>query len=199
MNPEQMFALRAWGRPRADEEPRTTRIALVFAALVGVLGVLAFMAPATVAPSPLSDAEVEKLLAATAATLPGPDAPARPARMTFTLAAVTCLASSEVLQSTAITGEASSSCPAPVDHISTMAMLLIWAPDRGRWEIASHGGLTAEAPYGTPGKALTSAATSTCRTAYFTVLGYHQARLGDETATTQTEAVTKHSTCGAGF
>jgi hypothetical protein len=192
------------------------RTTLAYATALALLSVLALAAPASAAPGLLSAAEIDKVFAASAARLPSPGTPEWSARMaaqqteqTFTLsagkgraaAAVICLASSEVLRSDTsdffiAVGEASSSCPAPVDYLGAQARLWFWVPDLGRWELAQTGSLAYDQPYAMPGKVVTSVASSTCRAAYFAVVGFHQARLGGDTASVTTEGNIMQFTCG---
>ncbi|GAB3436497.1 hypothetical protein [Actinophytocola sediminis] len=189
---------------------------LVCAAVIGMLSILALAVPANAAPAPLSDAQVDRMIAEAAAALPAPDSAewaareATPQTLTLhprtgpdraTAAAVICSAFSQVLRTDIggfflAVGEASSSCPAPVDYVSAKATLYFWVPDLNRWEIASYGSLAIGSPYKTPGEAITSVASSNCRAAYYAVLGIHQARLGGDTATARTESNYVQFTCG---
>jgi hypothetical protein len=65
MNSERPPVLCIWGPPGAGVESRTKRIALAYAAVLGVLIVLAFAVPAAVASGPGSDAKTDKGRAAT--------------------------------------------------------------------------------------------------------------------------------------
>jgi hypothetical protein len=69
-------------------------------------------------------------------------------------------------------------------------------PDLGRWELAQTGSLAYDQPYAIPSKVVTSVATSFCRAAYFAVVGFHQARLGGDTASLRTEGNIMQFTCG---
>ncbi|WP_409491574.1 hypothetical protein [Amycolatopsis sp. cmx-11-12] len=163
----------------------------------------------------LSDAQMDRMIAEAAATLPAPGGAEWAAReaapQTFTLhprtgtartaAVVVCSAFSQVLRNDGggfflAIGEASSSCQAPVDYLSAKATLYFWVPDLNRWEIASYGSLALDLPYKSPGEPVTSVASSNCRAAYFTVLGIHEARLGRSIATARTESNYKQFTCG---
>lgn len=68
MNSERPLMLCIWGLPSAGEESRTKRIALAYAAVLGVLIVLAFAVSAAVAPGPQSGAKTDKGYAATPAS-----------------------------------------------------------------------------------------------------------------------------------
>ncbi|GAB7051178.1 hypothetical protein [Catenuloplanes indicus] len=189
---------------------------LVLAAALSVLSVLALAAPASATPAPLSDAEMDRMIAAAAAELPAPGTPEWAARKTApqtlalrpgsgparnAAAAVICTAFSQVLRSTGggffiAVGEATSSCPAPVDYLSAKATLFFFVPDLNRWEIASYGSLGVAVPYRNPGEAVTSVASSNCRAAHFAVVGVHEARLGTARATASTESNYVLFTCG---
>ncbi|MBM7081333.1 hypothetical protein ACN267_18295 [Micromonospora sp. WMMD734] len=189
---------------------------LACAAVVGMLSILTLAAPGYAAPAPLTDAQVDRMIAEAAATLPAPQSAEWVARkagpQTFTLrpsagttkttaAVVTCSAFSQVLRNDGggfflAVGEASSSCPAPVDYLSAKATLYFWVPDLNRWEISQYGSLAVATPYREPGEAVTSVASSNCRAAYFAVLGIHQARLGSSTAAARTESNYVQFTCG---
>lgn len=189
---------------------------LACAAVIGMLSVLALAAPANAAPALLSDAQVDRMIAEAAAALPAPGSAGWAAReaapQTLTLrprtgparaaaAAVICSAFSQVLRNDGggfflAVGEASSSCPAPVDYVSAKATLFFWVPDLNRWETASYGSLAIGAPYDEPGEAITSVASSNCRAAYYAVVGIHQAKLGGSVANARTEGNYVQFTCG---
>jgi len=169
--------------------------------IIGVLSLCFTMlsiAPANAASLPPAPVDGKKAIAQFVATLP---APSELARNTTSGAlslpnkkglVVTCLAGSRVVTASAgssyysVIGEATTSCPAPVDFASAQSSLFMWVPDLERYTELSVGSLAYDQPYVTPGKNLTSLASSSCRAAEYLVIGFHQARLGSSYATAVT-------------
>ncbi|GGK78424.1 hypothetical protein [Mangrovihabitans endophyticus] len=172
-------------------------------------------APAAAAPAgPVSAAEAHAAILDYASRMPAPSLSASAAdSSTLTLQpksggpsanlVITCTAASRVLTASVVgtfyevLGEATTSCPAPVDYASVQATLFLWVPDLDRWVELHTGSLGYDLPYKTPGKVLHSVASSTCQARTYGVIGFHQARLGSSYATAYTSSTSgPFSFCG---
>ncbi len=175
--------------------------ALTGAAVLALLVVTAGSASAARTPVPHGpDAEAGARLFA--AHLPAPGSAAQTAKpFVFTLTTsgkstgratpsvtITCTSSSGVLASPiggyfSVLGQATSSCPAPVDYISAQVFIYAWSADLGEWYEIGTGNLTYLQPYVTPGVNVTSESIASCEGTPYQAIGFHQARLGSSYAT----------------